>query len=157
MKKLSKFLLALLLLFSFSLAPSPNEAQAATYNYCSDPGRGVHSATNTWVEYGDKKYGACHIAYYHMFAVGTLSGRGTKSILISGQRKSQFSKQLTAVGMANVAGGIISQGNVTPTPNGNYRAEGFDISLNQYVRVIFYYKKFNNTTTKRVVTMYPYK
>lgn len=154
MKKISHYLLTLILLVSFSLAMTPINAQAAT-KYCTGDGAGHDLATNTVVDYGDKKKGACHIAYYHMSSVGTLPNGKVKTTYVDGVAKSQFSESFDIQNMARIAGGIIAQGNITKQDNGNYAATGFEITLNQYVKVIYYISPYTDKFNT-VVTMYPY-
>lgn len=59
--------------------------------------------------------------------------------------------------MARVAGGIIAQNNINLQSDGKYRAEGFDIALNSYVRVVYTKKKIDGKTYNSVTTMFPVK
>jgi len=93
-----------------------------------------------------ESYGACHIQYYHLAKVGK------ESAIVAGQSNNQFRYNLSRADMSRVAGG-----KPVKLSNGNYKAKHFDISLNQYVRVIYYEKVENKTKYKIVVTMYPYK
>lgn len=153
MKKLVSFLIALTLALSCSLGLSAQPAEAAVSSYCDTGNNFGHSNGfgNVKVENGYKQYGACHIQYYH------LAVPGKKSAVVDGQKKSQFSRDLTRAEMADIAANVIAGGKSTKLSNGNYKAEYFDISLNQYVRVIYYTKVEDRKTYKYVVTMYPYK
>lgn len=144
MKKIKKLFLVVILIISFGFVTSPQNVQAAT-NYCTTSGTAQNSASKTRVQYGNYDYGACHIQYYHLNTVGG------GSILIGGQKKSQFSRNITATEMADIAAGVISIG--TKSYDGEkVISEAYDISLNQTVRVVYYH---HNDGYKYVLTMYP--
>ena len=152
MKRILSIFLALTLVFSFAVVLSPQSTYAAT-DYCksnnlfgSSTGYG-----NVKVYNGDLKSGACHIDYYHQAAVGK------ESVKVDGVSKSQFSSYNDRANMATVAGQVIANATPVKLSNGNYRAEFFNIMMNQYVRVLYYKKVENNTTYKIVITMYPIK
>lgn len=73
------------------------------------------------------------------------------------QMKSQFARYLVEQEMADLAGKIYKQDNITSVGNGKYRADGYDIYLDQYITIIFAKKKVDGQTRNAVITMYPYK
>jgi len=140
-KKIS-ILIAFTLLLSIGLTSKTQTADAAVV---------MDKDKNIVVEEGNKKYGACHISYYHM------DSPGKGKVSVDGEMKSQFARHLVEQEMADLAGKIYKQDNITSVGNGKYRADGYDIYLDQYITVIFAKKKVDGQTRNAVITMYPYK
>ncbi|MBU5250944.1 hypothetical protein KQI46_03200 [Lysinibacillus capsici] len=152
MKKIFRLFLASVLFATFSFSILPENAQAASPSCDLWEGTVVRDkATNTFLERGNLKHGACHIEYYHMAAVGK------KSAVVDGIKKSQFSQQLAMVPLVNVAGNVVANGVKTKLKNGNMKAEAYDSTLKQHVRVIYYVEQTPDGPSQYVVSMYPYK
>lgn len=151
-KKIS-ILIAFTLLLSIGLTSKTQTADAAVVmDYCDFfSGNHYDKDNNIVVEEGNKKYGACHISYYHM------DSPGKGKVSVDGEMKSQFARHLVEQEMADLAGKIYKQDNITSVGNGKYRADGYDIYLDQYITVIFVKKKVDGQTRNAVITMYPYK
>ncbi|WP_320940045.1 hypothetical protein [Lysinibacillus capsici] len=149
-KKIS-ILIAFTLLLSIGLTTKAQTADAAVVMHYCDFFSGNHydKDNNIVVEEGNLKYGACHISYYHM------DSPGKGKVEVDGDLKSQFARHLVEQEMADLAGKIYKQDNITFVGNGKYRADGYDIYLNQYITVIFVKKKVDGQTRNSVITMYP--
>lgn len=153
MKRLKSIIIATVLLFSFGLILLPQATQAATIpDYCNSGnanGSSTSNFGNVRVENGNISKGACHIQHYHM------AEPGKTSVKVDGVYKSQFSREFSRSEMAEIASGVIAIGTTVRQTDGKYRSEGFDISLNRKVRVVYYEEVYYGTTYKVVVTMFP--
>lgn len=150
MKKIVKLVLMAMLVFSVGFTTLPEKAGATDYCASFSSTKEFYELSRVMVEHGDTLMGACHIQKYHMYKVGA------GSAIVEGQSKSQFSRSFTHKEMAQIAGGVVAMGkNVAVTGTNKYKAEYFDISLNQNVRVIYVKKMFNSREYKSVITMYP--